>query len=101
MGAALTGWVLLLLDRVASVSVWRRLSCFGFHQPGLIGDDDGLYPVAQVQPHQDSCYVGLHGRGGHDEVLGDFGVGHAGRDELEDFELARCELLQSGLALGG
>jgi hypothetical protein len=44
--------------------------------------------------------VGLHGRLGEHELLGDLGVRQPARDELEDLELPRGELLQAFAGFG-
>jgi hypothetical protein len=44
----------------------------------LVGEDDGLYPAAQIELHEDAAHVALDGRLGHDESPCDLGVGYEG-----------------------
>src|SRR4051794_31076037 len=67
-----------------------------FDESGLVGVDDGLCSVAEVEFGVDACDVGLDGRVADDELRGDLGVGVAAGDELEYLELARGEFLQAG-----
>jgi alkanesulfonate monooxygenase SsuD/methylene tetrahydromethanopterin reductase-like flavin-dependent oxidoreductase (luciferase family) len=49
----------------------------GADQTGLIGEDDGLDPVAQLEFGQEPGHVGLDGRLAEDELGGDLGVAQA------------------------
>jgi hypothetical protein len=49
----------------------------GAHQAGLVGQDDGLDPVAQLEFGQEPGHVGLDGRLAEDELGGDLGVAQA------------------------
>jgi len=54
--------------------------CIGFawlDDPGFVGQDDGLDPVAQAELGEQVADVGFHGRFADDEVGGDLGVGEA------------------------
>jgi hypothetical protein len=55
-----------------------------------------LNAVAQAELGEHAGDVGLDRRAGDHEPVGDLGVGEAARDQLEDLELARGELLQLG-----
>jgi hypothetical protein len=54
----------------------------------LVGEDDGLDAVAEVELRQDAADVALDGRLGHDEPLGDLAVRETAGDENEDLALA-------------
>jgi hypothetical protein len=54
-----------------------------FDEPCLVGVDDGLGAVAEVELGVDTCDVGLDGRVADDQLGGDLGVGVAAGDELE------------------
>ena len=71
-----------------------------FDETGLVGEDDRLHAVAQVELLEDASDVGLHGSVADDELGGDLGVGEAARDQGEDLELAAGELLEAGGRLG-
>ena len=58
------------------------------HQSRLEGEDDGLHPVAQPELGQQPAHVGLDGRLGDVEALGDLGVGEAVGDGEQDLALA-------------
>ena len=59
----------------------------------LVGVADGLGAVAGAGLLEDVVDVGLDGGGADDERGGDFGVGEAGGDQLEDFDFAGGELV--------
>ena len=52
----------------------------GLDESGLVGGDDGLYPVAAAQLRQDVADVGLDGGFAEEELAGDFAVGQAAGD---------------------
>src|SRR5207244_2461108 len=60
----------------------------GLDQTGLVGEDDRLYAVAQVEFLEDAGDVGFRGSVADDEFGGDLGVREAAREPLEHFELA-------------
>src|SRR4051794_4631499 len=68
----------------------------GFYEAGLVGVDDGLGSVAEVELGEEVGDVGLDGRFADDELGGDLGVGVAAGDEFEHLELARGQFLQAG-----
>ena len=53
----------------------------GLDDPGLVGEHDGLDAVAQSELREHAGDVGLDRRAGHDELLGDLGVGEAAGDQ--------------------
>ena len=67
-------------------------------QVTLIGQDDGLRPVADIQLLQDPRDVGLDRRVAEEQLAADFGVGQTLRDEPEHVSLARGEV---SMVLGG
>src|ERR1700690_3309324 len=71
---------LQLAGRVGRRGLRRRDS-------GLVGEYDGLDAVAQVQLREDVRDVGLDGRRGDDERIGDLRVRETARDQLEHLEL--------------
>ncbi len=80
----------------------RRLLTAGLNEARLVGEDDGLGAVVEVELGEDARDVGLDGGVAYDELAGDVGVGHAAGDEPEHFELARCQLCECrGLVRGG
>jgi hypothetical protein len=60
----------------------------------FVGEDDGLYAVAEVELREDAADVALDGRFGHDESVGDLAVRESARDEYEDLLLAGRDLLE-------
>jgi hypothetical protein len=52
-------------------------------QPGLVRDDDGLYPVADPQLGQDTTDVRLDGRLGELERVGQLGVAQTTAEQRE------------------
>src|SRR3954452_418225 len=68
----------------------------GLDQAGLVGDDDGLGPVAHGELGEEVGDVGLDGRVADDELAGDLAVRAAAADQLEHLQLARREVLQVG-----
>jgi hypothetical protein len=56
----------------------------GADKPGLVGQDDRLDAVAQAQLGQDAADMGLHGRLGDEQPLGDLRVGQPGGDVDKD-----------------
>ena len=56
-------------------------SAAGGDEPGLVGGDDELGPVAQAELGQDPADMGLGGRRAHHQPAGDLGVGQTLRDE--------------------
>src|SRR6201996_1287612 len=69
----------------------------GHHQPGFLGQDDGLDAVAQAELGQDPADVNFHGALGQEQAGRDLAVGHAARDPDENVVLAGGE----GLAQPG
>ena len=70
----------------------------GLTSPELIGKDDRLRPVAQAQLVEDMRDVGLDGRLGQHEAIGDLAVGQPAGHELEDLDLALGQLAEVGMA---
>jgi hypothetical protein len=62
-------------------------------ESGLVGGDDGLDAVSEVELHQDPGDVRLDGRVADEELACDLGVREPAREEPEHLELARGELL--------
>src|SRR3954468_5378938 len=60
----------------------------------LVGEDDGLDAVAEVELLEDVSDVRLDGGVTDEQLLGDLGVGEAACDQLEDFEFALVEVVQ-------
>src|SRR4030095_12805860 len=75
----------------------RRVSnrIAGTHQPGLVGQDDGLNAVAEVQLAEDARDVALDRRLAEEQALGELGVGKPLCEQLQDFELALCEQIEA------
>ena len=61
----------------------------GADDAGLVGEDDRLDAVAEVELVEHAGDVGLDRERRDDELFGDLGVGEAARDEHEDLALAR------------
>jgi hypothetical protein len=61
----------------------------GLDESGFVGGDDGLYPVAAAQLHQDVADIGLDGGFAGEELAGDSAVGQAARDLDENLGLPR------------
>ena len=70
----------------------------GAHEAGLVGEHDGLDAVAQAELREQARDVGLDRRVADDELRRDLGVRQPARDELEDLELARGELVEARAA---
>src|SRR4029453_9201131 len=75
----------------------RRVSnrIAGTHQPGLVGQDDGLNAVAEVQLAEDARDVALDRRLAEEQALRELGVGKPLCEQLQDFELALCEQIEA------
>src|SRR3954452_23138223 len=72
----------------------------GVEEPALVGEDDGLHAVAEVQLLQDVGDVRLDRRLADVELLADLRVREPGGDEPQDLALARGELVDALRALG-
>jgi len=66
----------------------------GAHQAGLVGQDDGLDPVTQLELGQEPCDMGLDGRVAEGEPGGDLGVAQAPGQQPQHVELAGGEVGQ-------
>src|SRR4051812_10459842 len=66
-------------------------SAAGSEQSVLVGVDDGLHPVAQVELRERAGEMALHRRLAEIELAGDLRVGHPARDKKEDVPLALAE----------
>src|SRR5215204_5428129 len=65
------------------------LSCRSdLDEAGLVGEDDRLYSVAQVELLEDAGDMSLDGSVADDELGRDLGVRKAARKALQNFELA-------------
>ena len=64
------------------------------YQPGFVGEDHGLHPVAQAELHKNPPDVRLGGLLGDDQALTDLGVGQAAGDQLEYLALPRGQRSQ-------
>ena len=64
-------------------------------QPSLVGEDDRLAAVAQLELGEDAADVGLHRLLRDDEALRDLGVGQALGDEPQHLGLPRGELAEA------
>src|SRR5919201_3231969 len=64
-------------------------------QAALVGEDHRLDPVACTDLHEDALDVGLDRRFLDDESGCDLAVRESASDELEDFALARSELMET------
>ena len=62
------------------------------HEPGLVGQDDGLDPVAQGELGQHPADVGLHGALLDHELSGDLGIRQATCDEPEHVHFTSGQL---------
>lgn len=56
-------------------------------QPGLIGENDSLRSITQIELHENATDVGLHGLLCEEHVLRDLSVGQPVCDESEDLGL--------------
>ena len=65
-----------------------------FDEPALVGEDDGLDAVAQVELGEDAGDVRLHRRLADEQLGGDLGVGQPAGEQPQDLELARAQLGQ-------
>ena len=79
----------------------RRVTRPGLHEPGFVGEDDGLDAVAEREFLEDVGDVGLHGRLADEERPGDLAVGESAGDEPEDLEFAVAELGERRGGAGG
>lgn len=70
-------------------------------QPGLVGGDDRLGAVAEVQLGQDVGDVGLDRRLAETQVGGQLGVGESARQQTQDVELAGGRRGQIAVQGGG
>src|SRR5258708_7386158 len=66
-------------------------SAAGGNEPGLVGGDDQLGPVAQAELGEDPADVGLGGRRAHHQPAGDLGVGQALRHQPQHLALPAGE----------
>src|SRR5829696_3441459 len=66
----------------------------GLDQSGFVGDDDGLYAVAQAELLEDPRDVRLDGRLAEEELLGDLGVRAAAGEQPQHVDLAGGQLRQ-------
>src|SRR5947209_8446993 len=73
----------------------REASRSGGDEASLVGDHDELDAVAGAQLREDARYVRLDRQRTEEESVCDFAVGASSRDEAEDFELARAELVET------
>jgi hypothetical protein len=67
----------------------------GTDEPGFVGEHDRLHAVAKPKLHQNAGDVSLGRVLAHHELVGDLCVGEAARDESQDLELARRELVEA------
>src|SRR4029450_10453244 len=67
----------------------------GTHEPGLVGQDDRLHAVAELQLAEDARDVTLDGRFAQKQPVGKLGVRKPLREELQDFQLALGEGIES------
>jgi hypothetical protein len=65
----------------------------GAGEAGLVGEDDDLYPVTEVEFVKDPSDVSLHGALYHTQPLGDLSVGAAAGHLDEDLAFAVGELV--------
>ena len=65
----------------------------GADEAGLVGEDDDLHPVAEVEFGEDPPDVYFHGAFHHSQSLGDLGVGAAAGHLGEDLAFAVGELV--------
>ena len=68
----------------------------GPHEPGLVGEHDGLDAVAQAELAQHARDVRLDGRLAQEQPLGQLRVRQAAGEQLEDLELALGERRELG-----
>ena len=66
----------------------------GLHEARLVRGDDGLDAITKVELHQDPCHVRLHRRVADEQLLRDLRVRQAAREQLEDLELARGQVVE-------
>ena len=70
----------------------------GVYQSGLVGEYDGLYPVAEAQLGEDPAEVAFDGGLADVEGGGDLAVGHSLGDVDQDLPFAAGQLVQRGAA---
>jgi hypothetical protein len=63
---------------------------------GLVGQDDGLDPVAQAELGEQVADVGFHGGVADEEVGGDLGVGEAAGEPQQDVVFPGGQRCQPG-----
>ena len=66
-------------------------SVVGSDEPGFVGEDRGLHPVAEGELLQHLGYVSLDGRFAEDQRGGDLGVAESSGEHPQDRELALGE----------
>jgi hypothetical protein len=76
-------------------SAGARLAGARPHEPGLVGEHDGLDPALHPELAQQPGDVGLDGRLAEEELAAHRRVGHAPREEPQDLGLALGELLET------
>jgi hypothetical protein len=69
-------------------------------EPGFVGEDDGLQPVAQAEFHQQAGDVRFDGCLGYEEAGGYFRVGHTAGDLTQDVHLTAGQRVQLGCGRG-
>jgi hypothetical protein len=74
----------------------RQDARWGLYEAALVGRDDGLYAVAQVEFGEDVTDVRFDCCFAEDEPGGYFGVGQSLADQGEDFAFACGEICQRG-----
>src|SRR5918992_2431669 len=73
-----------------------ELLAAGLDQSGLVGEQDRLHAVAELELRQECRDVRLDGRFADDVLGGDLGVRQAAGDEQERFALACGQLVEAG-----
>jgi hypothetical protein len=70
------------------------------HKACFVGQDHGLYTIAQMVFRKDAANVGFHGARAEVKLLGDLAVGEALRDQSQDITLTFGELRQLNVGPG-
>ena len=89
------------MDRTRSSRRIDSVGVAGSDDAGFVGEDDGLYPVAEVEFGEDAGDVAFHGGVAEVEVGCDLGIGEAAGEEPEDVEFALAEVRDGVGEAGG
>ena len=65
-------------------------------QPSLVGEDDGLDSVPELQLGEDAGHVGLDRRRAERQLRDQFGVAQPAGQQPQYLEFSRCQVGQAG-----